>query len=65
MKRTAALPPNRTDHADQEFRIGGDIVVDPAMPDADVTITLNAAAFKWASQRDGDVSKPKFLYVDR
>jgi polyisoprenoid-binding protein YceI len=46
--------------------IGGDIVVDPAMPEADVTITLNAAAFNTGhTKRDGDASKPKFLYVDR
>jgi polyisoprenoid-binding protein YceI len=46
--------------------IGGDIVVDPAVPDADVTVTLNAAAISTGnSKRDGDISKPKLLYVDR
>ena len=46
--------------------IGGDIVIDPAVPEADVTVILNAAAFNTGhTKRDGDVNKPKFLYVER
>lgn len=46
--------------------IGGDIVLDSAVPEADVTVTLNAAAFNTGhTRRDGDVGKPKFLNVDR
>jgi polyisoprenoid-binding protein YceI len=44
--------------------VGGDIVVDPAVPEADVTVTLNVAAFSTGhKKRDGDVAKPKFLNV--
>jgi polyisoprenoid-binding protein YceI len=36
------------------------------VPEADVTVTLNTAAFSTGNtRRDGDVSKPKFLDVDR
>jgi polyisoprenoid-binding protein YceI len=46
--------------------IGGDIDLDPEAPAADVTVTMNAAAFNTGhAKRDVDVTKPKFLNADR
>jgi polyisoprenoid-binding protein YceI len=45
--------------------VGGDIVLDPAVPEADVTVTLDVAATSTGdTRRDRDVGKPKFLNVD-
>jgi polyisoprenoid-binding protein YceI len=45
--------------------IGGDIELDPAVPDADVTVTINAAAFNTGhAKRDADVAEPRFLNAD-
>jgi polyisoprenoid-binding protein YceI len=41
--------------------VGGDIVLDPAVLEADVTVTLDVAAISTGNtRRDRDVGKPKF-----
>lgn len=46
--------------------VAGDIVVDPAAPEADVAVTIGAASFSTGhAKRDGDVRKAKFLNVDQ
>ncbi len=45
--------------------VGGDIVVDPAVPEAEVTVTLDVAAISTGNtRRDRDVGKPRFLNAD-
>jgi polyisoprenoid-binding protein YceI len=44
--------------------VGGDIVLDPGAPEADVAVTLDVAAISTGNtRRDRDVSKPRFLNV--
>jgi polyisoprenoid-binding protein YceI len=44
--------------------VGGDIVLDPAVPEADVTVTLDVPAISTGdTRRDRDFGKPKFLNV--
>ena len=46
--------------------VNGEIVVDPAVPHADVTVTLDATSFTTGhKRRDIDVHKAKFLDVEK